>query len=270
MHHVEVGMGCRGFGHDAHLDDLVPTSRDNHGVHRVGRESNARDPLGVTILGNVELAFTQGVPQLDGSVSRGGNDLSVVGREGNGQDVTGVSDESSGGLSGVQVPQSQSLVPRGGKSKLSVRGDDNVGDEVVVTVQNLLGVTVFTVFTGELPDNDLLVCGASASATSSSVRDLRTSGTGQDHVGVFRGRSDRGDGTAVTDAGTLVDDLLRHFETAEEQRISKGRRQEKELCVPLGYLSREIRGARSRKRVLMNEGTVQGDRNFVELALPRT
>lgn len=158
MHHVESGNGIRRTGHEAHLDDLVPTSGNNDRVHRVGRESNARDPLGVTVLGDVEFAFTQGVPQLDSSVSRGGNDLSVVGREGNGQDVTSVSDESSGGLSRVQVPQSQGLVPRGGKSELSVRGDDNVGDEVVVTVQDLLGVTVFTVFTSELPDNDLLVC----------------------------------------------------------------------------------------------------------------
>ena len=158
MHHVECGNGIERFGHDAHLDDLVPTSGNNDGVHGVGRESNARDPLGVAVLGDVELAFTQGVPQLDGSVSRGRDDLSVVGGERDGQDVTGVSDESSGGLSRVQVPQSQGLVPRGGKSELSVRGDDNVGDEVVVTVQDLLGVTVFTVFTSELPDNDLLVC----------------------------------------------------------------------------------------------------------------
>lgn len=42
--------------------------------------------------------------------------------------------------------------------------------------------------------------------------DLLTSGTGQDHVGVFARGSDRGDGTTVADTGTLVDDLLGHFE----------------------------------------------------------
>lgn len=143
----------------AHLDDLVPTSRDNHGVHRVGRESNARDPLGVTVVGDVELAFTQGVPQLDSSVSGSRDDLSVVGREGDGQDVASVTDESSSGFTSVQVPQSQGLVPRGGKGELAVRGDDDIGHKVVVTVQDLLGVTVFTVLSSELPDNDLLVCG---------------------------------------------------------------------------------------------------------------
>jgi hypothetical protein len=39
-----------------------------------------------------------------------------------------------------------------------------------------------------------------------------TSGTSQDHVGVFARGSDGGDGTTVTDTSTLVDDLLGHFE----------------------------------------------------------
>lgn len=46
---------------------------------------------------------------------------------------------------------------------------------------------------------------------ATGLHDLRTSGTGQDHVGVFAGGSDRGDGTTVANTGTLVDDLLRHF-----------------------------------------------------------
>lgn len=149
----------------------------------------------MTIFGDVELAFTQSVPQLDGSVSGSGDDLSVVSGEGDGQNVTGVTDESSSGFTGVQVPQSQSLVPRSGQGELTVGRDDNVRDEVVVTVQDLLGVTVFAVFSGELPDDDLLV-----------------SGTSQDHVGVFAGGGDGGDGTTVTDTSTLVDDLLGHFE----------------------------------------------------------
>jgi hypothetical protein len=185
---------------ETNLDNLVPTSGDNHGVHGVGGESNTRDPgelgkyeqiihilhqqssspFGVTIFGDVELAFTQSVPQLDGSVSGSGDDLSVVSGEGDAkgrvdgllvqdisitidviysrQNITGVTDESSSGFTSVQVPQSQSLVPRSGQGELTVGRDDNVGDEVVVTVQDLLGVTVFAVFSGELPDDDLLVC----------------------------------------------------------------------------------------------------------------
>lgn len=52
-----------------HLDNLVPSSRDNDGVHGVRRESNARDPVGVTFISNVELAVSERVPELDGSVS---------------------------------------------------------------------------------------------------------------------------------------------------------------------------------------------------------
>ena len=64
-----------------HLDDLVPTSRDNDGDNRVGREADARDPFRVAVLDNVELALAESVPQLDGAVARGRNNLTVVGGE---------------------------------------------------------------------------------------------------------------------------------------------------------------------------------------------
>jgi hypothetical protein len=65
-----------------HLDDLVPAGRDDDGDDGVGRESDARDPLRVAVLGDVELALAEGVPQLDGAVTRGRDDLSVVGGKG--------------------------------------------------------------------------------------------------------------------------------------------------------------------------------------------
>lgn len=58
-----------------------------------------------------ELAVSKSVPELDGSITGSGDDLSVVGGEGDGEDVTGVSDKSLGGVSGVQVPKSQGRVP---------------------------------------------------------------------------------------------------------------------------------------------------------------
>ena len=58
----------------------------------------------MTILLDVELAFSQGVPELDGPVSRTRDDLSVVGREGDGQDVGSVTNESSSGETSVEVP----------------------------------------------------------------------------------------------------------------------------------------------------------------------
>lgn len=94
-----------------HLDKLVPASRDNDGVLGVGREAHARDPLGVTLVGDGVLAVTECVPELDGSVARAGDDLAVIGGEGDGEDVVGVADEAAGGDTGGELPQAQSLVP---------------------------------------------------------------------------------------------------------------------------------------------------------------
>jgi hypothetical protein len=142
-----------------HLDDLVPSSRDDDGVQGVGREANARDPLGVALLLDVELALSESVPELDGAVTRSRNDLPVVGREGDGEDVRGVSNETAGGESGVEVPKTEGLVPRGGKSELSVGGDDDIRDEAVVSVEDALGVAVGRLRAGEgqLPKIDVLV-----------------------------------------------------------------------------------------------------------------
>lgn len=38
-------------------------------------------PLGVSVVGDVEFTFTEGVPEFDGSVSGGRDDLTVVGGE---------------------------------------------------------------------------------------------------------------------------------------------------------------------------------------------
>lgn len=114
-------------------------------------------PLRVTIVNNVELALSKGVPELDRSVSRSRNDLSVVGRERDRQDITSVTDKLSGGQTRVQVPKTKSLVPRGRQSELSIGRNGNVGYKVVVTVQDLLGETEVVVISGELPDDDRLV-----------------------------------------------------------------------------------------------------------------
>ena len=107
-----------------YLDELVPARGDNDGVLGVGGEADARNPLGVALLGDGELAVTKGVPELDGSVARTGNDLTVIGREGNGKDIAGVAGEDTGGVASRKFPQAQSLVPRGRQSVGTVRGDD--------------------------------------------------------------------------------------------------------------------------------------------------
>lgn len=112
----------------------------------------------MAVVGNVVLALAEGVPELDGPVSRAGDDLSVVGREGNREDVGGVANELLGGHAGVEVPESEGLVPRRGQGELAVRRDNDVRDKVVVAVQDLLGEAERRVVPGELPDNGGLVC----------------------------------------------------------------------------------------------------------------
>ena len=87
--------------------------------------------------------------------------MSVVGRERDGEDIGRVSNEAAGGRAGVEVPKSESFVPRCGESELTVGGDDDVRDEVVVTVQDLFRETnlVGVATPGQLPDNNCLVYG---------------------------------------------------------------------------------------------------------------
>lgn len=106
-----------------YLDELVPAGGDNDGVLGVGAESDARSPLGVALLSDGVLAVTEGVPELDCSVARTRDDLSVVGREGDGENVVGVANESSGGGAGSKLPKAESLVPRGRESVSTVGGD---------------------------------------------------------------------------------------------------------------------------------------------------
>jgi len=142
----------------SYLDNLVPASRDNDGVGGVRREADAGDPLGVAVLLDGELALSEGVPQLDGLVTGSRDDLTVVSREGNREDIVGVADEAAGGQTGVEVPETEGLVPRGGQGELTVGGDNNILDSRVVAVEGLAGNTkVALVITDQVPDDDALV-----------------------------------------------------------------------------------------------------------------
>ena len=107
----------------AYLDELVPASGDNDGVLGVGAEADAGHPVGVALIGDGELAVTEGVPQLDGAITGTGDDLTVVGGERDGQNIVGVADESAGGVTGRQLPETERLIPRGGQSVGTIGGD---------------------------------------------------------------------------------------------------------------------------------------------------
>lgn len=150
------------------LDQLVPTAGNNHRVLGVGAESDAGNPLSVALVGDGVLAVTEGVPQLDGAVTRAGDNLSVVGGEGDGENIVGVADESSGGGASGELPQTEGLVPRGREGVGTVRGDDTVRHNVGVAVEGSLGVSVLSLVACEVPDDQGLV-----------------SATRQEHVGVL-------------------------------------------------------------------------------------
>jgi hypothetical protein len=137
----EVGTELH-LGQIPDLNELIPTTGNDERVSRVRRETNTRDPFRVTIFGDVILALTQGVPELDGLVTRTRNDLTVIGREADRQDIVGVTDETTGGGTVVQVPETKGLIPRGGQSELTVRRDGKILNEVRVTNKRLTGDTI--------------------------------------------------------------------------------------------------------------------------------
>ena len=69
-----------------------------------------------------------------------------------------MSDELPGRLAGVQVPKPEAVIPRGGKGELAVGGDNDVGNEVVVSVENAFRVTERVFVPGQLPDDNCFVC----------------------------------------------------------------------------------------------------------------
>ena len=109
---------------------------------------------------NGVLALSQGVPQLDGLVSGSRHDLSVVGRESDAENVLSVVFEPAGGVAGAQVPEPEGLVPGAREGEVAVRGQDDVGDEVSVTLEAHLGDAVVGFVPGDLPHDQGFVAGA--------------------------------------------------------------------------------------------------------------
>jgi len=144
-------------GQIPHLDQLVPAGRHDDGIGVGGGETDARDPFRVTVLLNGVLADTEGVPQLDGAVTRTGHDLSVVGGKRDAENVLSVTDESPGRRSHRQIPQAQGRVPRAGQGELSVRGQHDVRHKVSVTLESFVRDSVVGVVLSQLPDDDGLV-----------------------------------------------------------------------------------------------------------------
>mmetsp|Transcript_7586 Transcript_7586/g.12768 ORF Transcript_7586/g.12768 Transcript_7586/m.12768 type:complete len:318 (-) Transcript_7586:37-990(-) len=189
---LEVGAELA-VGQRPDLDKLVPASRHNDGGSQRRRELDARHPLSVAFLDNGELALTKSVPKLHGLVARTRDNLSVVSREGNRQDVLGVTNEAASATAVVDVPQTKGGIPRSGQSELTIRRDNNIRDEMVVSVKGALRVAVVTFLTGEGPHEASLV-----------------SGRRQDHVGVLRSGSNGSDPAVVAGQSSAKSHLFTH------------------------------------------------------------
>lgn len=139
------------------LDLFVPSTRHNDGVGVARREFDARRPEGVVLLGDGEFALSKGVPKTDGAVSRGRDDLTVVGREGNREDFFGVALETTSCGSGLEIPQTESVIPRGREGEQSVRGDNNILNEVRVSGQGFTRISVVSLFVSQIPNENASV-----------------------------------------------------------------------------------------------------------------
>jgi len=155
---VSVVVGLQfALGDIPDLDELVPSGRDKDRVEGVWGESDGRDPFGVAVVGDGVLALSEGVPQLDGLVTGGGDDLAVIRGEADGEDVVGVSDESAGGLAGGDVPEAKGLVPGSRQCKLPIRRNDDILNKMVVASQGATSDPIALLVSGQVPDDDGLV-----------------------------------------------------------------------------------------------------------------
>jgi len=106
-----------------YLYRAVPRARDDGGVGGRRGEADAGDPVGMAFgIGlNGVLAFAEGVPQLDGAVAGGGDDLAVIYGERHAEYVLGVADEAPGGEASVEVPEAELSVPGGSTCRATKR-----------------------------------------------------------------------------------------------------------------------------------------------------
>lgn len=98
-------------GEIPNLDLVVPSRGDNDRLLSVGGEADARDPLGVALLLDDELALGKDVPKADRFIARSGDNLTVISRESNRENVLLVTDEAASALTRAQVPKAEGAVP---------------------------------------------------------------------------------------------------------------------------------------------------------------
>jgi hypothetical protein len=139
------------------LDETIPAARNGDRGGRVGGEGNVRGPLGVTVVLKGELALTEGVPELDETITTAGHDLTVVSREGNSKNILGVANEATSADTVGEIPQTKGVIPAARESVVTIVGQLHVLNKVAVAVETTLSMSVFLGSAGQLPHHDSLV-----------------------------------------------------------------------------------------------------------------
>lgn len=111
----------------------------------------------MSIILDVILAFTKGIPEFNRSVPGARNNLPVVSTETDGEYIGGVTDETPRSVSSIKIPKTERVIPRRRQSELAIRGYNNVGNEMVVSMKNSLWKTLRVLIMSQLPDNESLV-----------------------------------------------------------------------------------------------------------------
>jgi hypothetical protein len=114
-------------------------------------------PLSVAIIFDIIFALAKSVPKFDCFVARTRDNLSVVGAKANGQDIGCVANEATCSGTGIEVPQTECVVPRGREGELAIRGNHDIRNEVVVSFEDSFWVAKRVFVTSQLPDDDRLV-----------------------------------------------------------------------------------------------------------------
>jgi hypothetical protein len=194
-------------GQRPYLDKTIPSTGDDERNLNRGGEPDAGNPLrmSLTITSSIDgvLALSKSVPKLDSLITSSRDDLTVVYRESNRENILGVSNETTSGLSRVDLPKTKGSIPGSRKAELSIGRDDNIGNEVVVSTKSTESISVSV---------RLSIFGDGCLMGESPYHDGLVTRRGENNVGVLWGGSNAGYPVTVPCKGSAESHTFRHIE----------------------------------------------------------
>ena len=156
------------------------------------------------VLVDRELALRASVPNLNITIGRAGDDLTIVSGKSDGENVSLVADQLGDSAASGDVPETHGTIPRGGEGETRVTGELDLTDEVRVAGHKLAGDTPLLVLVlilggGKLPLDEGLVTGTGHEELNALAIDL------------LLANSERGDPTAVASHVASVAETVLSF-----------------------------------------------------------